>query len=1187
MRLSYVKLAGFKSFVEPTKVEFKHDMTAIVGPNGCGKSNIIDAVRWVLGESSAKHLRGDSMTDVIFNGAKSRKPVGQASVELVFEKTNDQFSGTLADRQQISIRRVVNRESQNTYYLNGSKCRRKDITDIFLGTGLGPRSYAIIEQGTISRLIESKPQELRVFIEEAAGISKFKERRRETENRIRHTRENLERLSDIRHELQNQLEKLFGQAEAAKRFKSLKAQERTVRAELAVIKGQKLAQQASDKQEQIDKIELEISSKEQALNLLSTEVAAAKKTTQYASEQLQKMQQEQVVVAGEVAKLEQQVTFQSQNYQSDIEEKALAAKQLDNAQSSLLAQQNLITNLTQQKQLSCPEKQAKSAELDDIEQTLKEHQQESKRLNDQWQAVQREKSTALNEQQTYQQSFANLNGKKQQLMSQAEQLNQHYLALSKKLDAFISEANSGSRSEKGGFNHDSADKRVAEMSLTALLSESEAVENGYQYAQRVLQSLQEKEQQQKFLCHEIMAKLKVKEEQKHSIEKLLSDAESEQPELEASLRVGNVQITPLLELLDVEDGWQLAVETVLAQFVDSFVIDDLADAENCLSQVKNGHLFWRTSTFQANSIQAKAGTLAEKVKGEHGLTAFFNQILVAEDPQKCFEQYQSLIAKEPTEATSVICSQGLWLNGAFLSKGASASSSAHKVRIDLQKQQQQLSAEISETEKMLLEAKDKEQQGQLQLAEQKELTDGLSNKLQQLKSTVLEREAELKQSEQQRQLIESQITSVKEQISQCQKALEHVEHELSLLVMPNVSSEFPDELELRKQLENYSQKISSLFESKSKIKESLHKTELDEERLSTELKLAEQNVNSSQVNVQVFNQQLQQLKDKVELGVVSLEQRKEALAVKQGVLSATEQQLNQFHQENKIALEKITLQEQNQSNLVEAITRLKDKLTKAQLAFENAQLKAEHELDNLAQTGMTVESVLEHLDKNASEAHWSQKQLLLKKQLDGLGAINLAAIDEYQQALERKNYLDSQNQDLNIAITTLESAIEKIDKETRVTFKNTFDIINEDLQGLFPKVFGGGSAYLALTEDDMLSTGVTIMARPPGKKNTSIHLLSGGEKALTALSLVFAIFRLNPAPFCMLDEVDAPLDDANVERFCKLVDEMSQTVQFIYISHNKIAMEMAAHLSGVTMFEPGVSRLVEVDIDEALSMAEV
>jgi len=1177
MRLKQIKLAGFKSFVDVTKIPFQQQMTAIVGPNGCGKSNVIDAVRWVLGESSAKNLRGDAMTDVIFNGAASRKPVGQASVELVFENTQGRLQGSMADRSEVAIRRVVTREGISSYFLNGSKCRRRDITDIFLGTGLGPRSYAIIEQGTISRLIESKPQELRVFIEEAAGISKYKEKRRDTEIRIRHTRENLERLTDVIAELTAQIDKLHQQAEAAKRFKTLKSNERKYRAELAAMRWQQFDQQSSLAQEKRQAQQLNIEAMKVEQNKFEVNKLDAKQALASANEKISQYQQQKLQLSNDITRTEQNIKYRKQQQLSDNEQRQQLQKSFENNVSFQKHQQTELTTVNQSLAQYLPQLAQLELQLEQNQAELIAQQAKLQQCFEQW-----DKRNQLENSQQRQTSeiTAKITAQETLIAQTKQQLLQ--------------------------LNNIEKNLKCRQPSSKTVNTENElqqALETTEQLKQRLDENKsQSNEAQQK--VNEQQQNLLINQTKYQSAEKSLTQLQqsttnpdwlvSQNTYLE---RQKINEIGQLFQQLNVTPKWQQHVELILSQWLSASVIEqfplDLMVKNNLpdtLLLINNNGL---QNLPKQPVINNKPGTISEQVNWVDAingnippfLIAYLNTIYLADDIAQAQQLLPNLKAYE-----SIICLDGTWLSAHFLRKGS----------IDNSEQLLVKQTQLIELKKEAAQLKQLEAENVIALSEYKSTLEKLKNEQQlleqQFKKSTLELQALTQKEALAQQLAEhqhQQLVQNNKNIAQIQTLLEEQSQQLALLkkqqqeqVSEQASNNLESLVELSQKRETLQTALIDLQAINQQLVQKRHHLSLSVEKVKSKKGAIEQQIQSALDKQQQLSESLQKLNN------TDLQQKSPLIEDEQQLQLWLKQMSDlELHllEQNKISIalqhsiEELTKQNAIQQNKVE---QLKESVNKHYLHGENANLRAQTQLDLLNDMGQNLSSVIANMPNNAKETQWQAQIIRLAKDISQLGPINLAAIDEYTRELTRKNFLDEQYQDLTIAINTLESAIAKIDKQSRQKFKMTFDQINKDLKTLFPQVFGGGNAYLALTGDDLLETGVTIMARPPGKKNSTIHLLSGGEKALTALSLVFAIFRLNPAPFCMLDEVDAPLDDANVIRFCNLVKEMSQTVQFIFISHNKIAMEMAAHLTGVTMFEAGVSRMVAVDIDEAVAMAE-
>ena len=1160
MRLKTIKLAGFKSFVDVTTVPFPQDMTAIVGPNGCGKSNIIDAVRWVLGESSAKNLRGDSMTDVIFNGSSARKPVGQASVELVFDNTGHRIQGSMADRSEISIRRTVNRDSQNTYYLNGSKCRRKDITDIFLGTGLGPRSYAIIEQGMISKLIESKPQDLRVFIEEAAGVSKYKERRRETETRIRHTRENLSRLADIRQELAIQIERLHGQSQAAVRFKQLKVKERTLKAELTAIKWR----YCKDKLEKFKLQELNLERKIDELVAKQREselaIVKARSTQDKGADKIAVLQQRKLTLTTEITRLEQNIKHAKQRKESLGED----LKRLED--SSILNREYL--NQEQKKQQSlqdiivelAPSLEESGSQIKQLTKQLHDIQHRQQGWQSHWDNFVQSQSThinAVNVIETKVQSTSDLMNKtEQRIESLKQQLVSYQLEPLK---------------TKLMQNQQHVDEQ--KMMLEQLSADVEEHTEQYQSSVTALDN-------SKALRDQISAELQTllsRQQALSEVDNQRSDWQKKQKSYLNSIGINSQN--NLSKQLSVTPGWENAVEMVLGQWLNATCLDDFPDSLG----VDVALLIRLNDEPQANF--AKESTLAQFVQGQHPFSELLSHIKVAKTENEAKQMAEQLT----DEYSSVICPQGSWFGRSWLKKGNVEQQAGQLKRHN---QLKELALSISEKQSELKSHQRTFEQLQETNLKQSTSLEQLKQQQQQNKQALAQIEQENHLLNQELQFKTSQQQGLKDELLKQEVALveELKVYERVLAEQAKLAKSDHNDNQIGEtlQLERTTllQQLQEVQVNLQQVTRENHQQILANEKAKTELSSVDTILARVQQQLLTSEQQKQQLITAVkdnEQPIINDQKTLQKLLQQSAENDQQQQTINKRLADSNNQIEQFN---SSQQQLLGSINEHRDKLSKLHVDAQTYNVRAKTAVEQLAEMQQTLSAVLEHLPTDAKESQWQIQLARVSKEISQLGAINLAAIEEFEVQSERKEFLDKQNEDLESALRTLESAIDKIDKETRQKFKETFEQVNNDLKVLFPKVFGGGSAYLDLTGEDLLDTGVTIMARPPGKKNSTIHLLSGGEKALTALSLVFAIFRLNPAPFCMLDEVDAPLDDANVGRFCKLVEEMSQTVQFIFISHNKIAMEMASHLTGVTMHEPGVSRMVAVDIDEAVAMAE-
>lgn len=1161
MRLKCIRLAGFKSFVDPTTVNFPSNMAAVVGPNGCGKSNIIDAVRWVMGESSAKNLRGESMTDVIFNGSTSRKPVSQASIELVFDNSDNTLVGEYAAYAEISIRRKVTRDAQNTYYLNGTKCRRRDITDIFLGTGLGPRSYSIIEQGMISKLIEAKPEELRNFIEEAAGISKYKERRRETETRIRRTQENLARLTDLRDELGRQLERLHRQAQAAEKYREYKAEERLLKARLSALRWRELDQKVQQRGAVIGDQEVAFEALVAEQRNADASIERLRDGHHELSERFNQVQGRFYSVAGDIARVEQSIQHGQQRLrqlQDDLKE---AERTRLETESHLGHDRTLLATLGEELEQLEPEQEMTVAAAEEAAAVLEEAELGMHGWQEQWDSF-NTRSAEPRRQAEVQQS------RLQQLETSLERLAERQRKLADERDQL------------------SADPQDAAMlELTEQVASSELLLEELQLSEQdVLERLEAVREQLQQLNQ---SHQQLQGEQQRLGGRLASLEALQQAALEPSagagewLREQGLQQRPrLAEGLRVEAGWELAVETVLGADLQAVLVDDFNQLD--FATLEQGDLRLLLAAGEGARVP---GSLLDKVEGRTDLSPWLGQVRPVETLEQALSQRASLLAGE-----SLVSRDGYWVGRHFLriSRGSEAQGGvlARAQEIEqLAEQQLQQQEQLDQFEQRLHSQREQQRGLEEQREQLRRRSQDENRQHGELKARLSAGRARAEQLELRRRRLEEELSELGEQ-----RAIEHEQLGEARLILQEALDLMAEDTEQREQL---LARRDTLREGLDRIRQEARQHKDHAHQLAVRLGSLRAQHDSTRQALERLEQQAERLSERQEQLSLNLEEGEapqEELRLKLEELLERrmsvdeEMRLARLHMDD--ADRELRDAEKRRTQAEQQSLLLRGQLEQSRLESQGLNLRRSTLQEQLLADGFDLQGVLATLDPEASEATTEQQLEQIEGRIQRLGAINLAAIEEYEQQSERKRYLDAQDADLVEALETLENVIRKIDKETRTRFKDTFDQINAGLQALFPKVFGGGSAYLELTGEDLLDTGVTIMARPPGKKNSTIHLLSGGEKALTALALVFAIFKLNPAPFCMLDEVDAPLDDANVGRYARLVKEMSETVQFIYITHNKIAMEMADQLMGVTMHEPGCSRLVAVDVEAAMAMVD-
>lgn len=1162
MRLKCIRLAGFKSFVDPTTASFPSNMTAVVGPNGCGKSNIIDAVRWVLGESSAKNLRGESMTDVIFNGSNTRKPVAQASIELVFDNSDGSLLGEYASYAEISIRRRVTREAQSTYYLNGVKCRRRDITDIFLGTGLGPRSYAIIEQGMISRLVEARPDDLRIFIEEAAGISKYKERRRKTENRIRRTQENLERLEDLREELGRQIERLQRQAHAAQKYQEYKAEEQRLTAQLTALRWQQLNVQAGEHEAVIAEQEVALEACIAQQRQADAKIELLRDGHHELSDCFNRVQGRFYAIGADIARHEQSIQHAQQRLRQLQEDLQDAERARLETESHLASDRQLLTQL--EHELALLSEQNAEAELNEecsaaafmqAEDNMQDWQERWHSFTQQSAQPRAEAGVQRTRIEQLEQSSQRLNSRQQRLQDEQQSQQEDPLAESAdELDERVEQAQA----------------HLDELSASQQLHAAQLHDTQEQWAEKNQQQQQAQSQLQR-LQGRISA-----------LEALQQAALNPEQGVQEWLETQQLQQQPrLLEGLRVAAGWELAVETVLAADLQAVQVDSWVDLQ--LDGLHNGHL--RLVSDSAAVAPVNNSLLSKVLASSLDVSPWLASVYAVETLDQALELRAQLNSGE-----SVVSQDGYWLAAHFLTvqRGDQHNTGvlARAQELDellltvaeLDEQQQQLDHQLQN----LHSARHKVQEQLEQLRRDEQAAHRV---LSELKSQLSAKLARVEQLQLRRSAISAELDDVSEQ--------QHIEveqlAEARLLLqdaLDNIAASEQQQQQLQAEQNQLRTHLEQLRQQAQQDKDQRHQLALRISTLTTQKQSTEQALQRLAQQCAQADQRREQLNLNLQEGESPIDELRAQLQELLQTRLAIDDELRAARTALEDADTHMREADKQRSQAEQRAQGVREQLERQRLAWQTLSVQKDTLNQQLQALELDVHQLLEQLPVDAEINAWQQQLNAVAARIERLGAINLAAIDEYRQQSERKAYLDAQNDDLVEALDTLENVIRKIDKETRNRFKETFDLINNGLQELFPKVFGGGHASLEMTGDDLLSTGVAIMARPPGKKNSTIHLLSGGEKALTALALVFAIFQLNPAPFCMLDEVDAPLDDANVGRYARLVKEMSEKVQFIYITHNKIAMEMADQLLGVTMLEPGCSRLVAVNVEEAAALAE-
>lgn len=1142
MRLSSLKLSGFKSFADSTTLHFKANRTAVVGPNGCGKSNVIDAIRWVMGESSARQLRGGSMQDVIFTGTAKRKPVGVASVELRFDNTYGKLGGAYNAYNELAVRRQVTRDGKSDYYLNGTKCRRRDITDIFLGTGLGPRSYAVIEQGMINRLIDAKPEEMRIFIEEAAGVSRYQARRRETLLHLDHTTQNLSRLDDIAAELKSQLKTLKRQSESALQYKELETQIRTIKVEVLSFQ----CEQSSRLQQEY-----------------TAHMTALGDTFKLVRSELNTLEHDLTATSELFQRLIQQSTPLQQEWQQAEKKRSELKMTVEQKQSLLQQNSSIITQLQQQKmqtkeRLQLLELQIESLQVQQDQQTEQLQQQESQshQYTQSSSELKAQKQHAEQQFEGVKTQVEKMQQQKMQMLAQSEQLAKNIMRIEQQKQSL--QQQTAQLQQQDQLNN----IEQLEFQKSELSQQIEQLEQDILIQQQDLKHAQTQYAQQKNDVSNLQSAIHVLQAEQKNLTQLLV---KNSPKALDNV----VQLAQVLKLKGQAKVHANLIEKFLAEWLGANVVDaDHGIMENIPRQLQ-------INSLQQDTIQlADLPCLSSWIESpQHSL---WQQVAVAENLnhalslQTQLRQGQSILTLDGYQVAAD------WVVGLFFDETSQAGQGclSHRIRLDeIEKILSVQLPQLKSIEQQLPEVIQQIQTLQQNIQDQQENLKQQHKALQMIDVAMAKAQSTLQAFSMQQQQLQSQLQQLDEQLEEDAMQKDDLEIDLHVLNL-KLEQLLPNYKNLQFQLEQFSEQLEQNQQTEQHAQQDVELLRRQSTQTQQQMALLEKDISFLKMQYQQIMLQIEQAKkliDPVQLELPILEtqfhQQAEMTEKLQKTWSEWQVELNNL-QEKQQQLTEQRHQHQQQDE------KLRGQLEEKRLAWQVAKSDFQHYSEQLTALnsemicGLSID-VISH-----------QKQLeKAQQQFDKLGPVNLAASEEYEEISTRFAQLSHQMQDLEKTVDQLKNAMKSIDQETRKLFMNTFDQVNLELQDLFPKVFDGGEASLSL-EDDWQS-GVKLMARPPGKRNSTLALLSGGEKALTALALVFAIFRLNPAPFCVLDEVDAPLDDANVGRFCNLVKELSEHVQFIYITHNKVAMTMATDLLGVTMPEAGTSKLVTVDLEQA------
>jgi chromosome segregation protein len=1175
VRLNSIKLSGFKSFAEPTNFLLPGQLVGVVGPNGCGKSNIMDAVRWVLGESKASELRGESMQDVIFNGTNTRKPASRASVELVFDNADHRAGGQWGQFAEIAVKRVLTRDGNSSYYINNQPVRRRDVQDVFLGTGLGPRAYAIIGQGTISRIIESRPEELRLFLEEAAGVSKYKERRRETENRLSDTRENLTRVDDILRELNANLEKLEKQAEVALRYNNLQADSTLKQHQLWFLKRRDAEADQGRMKSDVDKAVNDLESRMADLRHVEADLEAIRQAHYAAGDQVNQAQGALYEASAEVGRLEAEIRFvvegrqrAEQRLQQLVAQTAEWGTRSQDAQAELETLSEQAALAEDQSMTLAAQVEDQATALPDLEEALRKAQNDAN--------AQRASVVQV------QQQIGVLAADQRNIEEQSRQLDQ-------RRERLLTDRNALAAPDEARL------QSLQEQLATAEAQSAESEARLHDLQEQVPALDEDRRARQKAVNEESarLADLSARIEALRALQEKVRTDGKLKPWL---VKHGMDGLEGLWSRIHIESGWENALESALRERLSALEVSRLDmvrafanDAPPAKLTFFSPPLVSLAASNPARGLPAGCRPLADYLRiSDAGLLALLTDWL-----QGCFTApsmedaltWRSQL--KPGETLLVQAGHAVDLNSVvfYAQDSEQAGLLARAQEIENLDKQQRAQTLISEESRSALiraeaayadasqrlitvrreasESQSRAHEVQVETLRLSQLVAQTRARSEQISNDLAEVEALLDELQERRVTAEARFEELDMQLADTQER--HAQ--LDELVI-QAERKLAECREQQRSLERRAQEAQFSQRSLDARRAELNRT----------IETAHQQVSSIDAEMQRARDELSRLTDAAAQAGLQ-----DVLAVKM----AREQALAARRSAYDDLTAKLRASDERRVGFERELDPLRQRITDLQLKEQAARLGLEQYAQLLADAQADLDAVALSIEVGQVRVTGLQGEIdRIHREITALGPVNLAALEELTTSRERKTFLDAQCADLTDAMNTLEDAIRKIDTETRELLGGTFKIVNEHFSRMFPELFGGGNARLVMTGDEILDAGVQVLAQPPGKKNQTIHLLSGGEKALTAIALVFAIFQLNPAPFCLLDEVDAPLDDANTERYTKLVKSMGKETQFLFISHNKIAMEMAEQLIGVTMQEQGVSRIVAVDMESAVSMAD-
>ncbi len=1171
MRLNKLKLAGFKSFVDPTNVELPGQLIGVVGPNGCGKSNIIDAVRWVLGESRATELRGESMQDVIFNGTTTRKPVSRASVEMVFDNSLGRAVGQWSQYAELSVKRVLTRNGQSDYFINNLKVRRKDVTDLFMGTGLGPRAYAIIGQGTVSRIIEAKPEELRVFLEEAAGVTRYKERRKETEGRLSDTRENLARLEDIRQELGTQISRLESQAEVAERYQGLQAELMGTQQKLWSVRLNEGRSDAVTLSTGLSAAQIELEETTARQRNIEAELETLREAYYTANDAVQTAQSAFFSINAEVATIE-----------ADIRHRQETRRNLE----ARLVQLTTEKQSWQQRQGQAAEDIIRWGELQEhAAMRLAQAQEMLARAQEGMPAFEDAERDAQAQASQFRGELSGLEQRLQVAQANRANADRNLARVDQQIERLARDEAALIPPDTDQLQVLAEARETAGMALEALQEQQAAAAQAVHDAEQALQTATE---QQRELQNEL-----TRTQARHQALKQLQERVQATGSLPDWLKKAGLQDRPALwQQIRVAPGWELAVEAVLRDRLKAVACgqQQLPDLDRWFAEPPGLRVTLMLPAGSAGDAVTGGDALLGKIEClEAGLTPilarWLSGIRVANSLADARAQQAQLSGGD-----MVVTREGHLLDR--YSVTFFAPDAADHGLLERQQELEVTEARVAELSGPVEDAARAVEAARNQLQSSRHQLETLRQQTQTAQRELSDRAMAHERLVQTIRHHEERHKSLKQ--SQAELATEHASEvarleELSALLQNLESAVAVAQTSLTERLsvrEAASRSLRDARDAMVKVEREVQEAEFSCRECQTRLDDLNTQSRLSVDECRRIDDATQQAK--TELAHADGDELREKLESALMLRGEREQALAEVRDSAESHAAALRTQEENRLRMEQQLDPIRTRINDHQLKLQAAELAAAQFEALLTEAGCTTEQINALLETigDLKPAPLQAAITRLQREIEAMGPVNLAALVELNSAQERKTFLDAQSDDLLRAMETLENAIRRIDKETRALLQSTFDSVNDHFGALFPTLFGGGEARLIMTGDEILDAGVQVMAQPPGKKNSTIHLLSGGEKTLTAIALVFSLFQLNPAPFCLLDEVDAPLDDANTVRFCEMVKRMADKTQFLFISHNKIAMEMGNQLVGVTMQEFGVSRIVEVDMEEALQMRE-